>query len=312
MEITLIGIMAAAAGGFLGAVIGGLISFVFLGLGLFVGIAVAVATGDGTFLDVVAWGPVFGPQTLFAGGVAAAAYAARVGVLPGGGRDVGTPLVSLSRPDVLLVGSVFGVFGHVLQQAILATPWLDTRIDAIALSIIASSVVVRLAFGRTGIIGAHSQGLTGWKKFQPTAEHSWLPWQQKPLHITVLGFFLGGFSALITLELARMFPEAAGQVMFVGFAISATALLFLVLGHPMPVTHHMTLQGALAVMLISARWADTPVWLLVLIGGVVGAIASLVCEAASRLFTIRGDTHVDPPTAANLVVALALNLTLAA
>jgi hypothetical protein len=60
----------------------------------------------------VAFGPVFGPHIAFAGGVAAAAYAARRGELDDG-ADIITPLAGLATLDVLLVGGVFGAAGAI-------------------------------------------------------------------------------------------------------------------------------------------------------------------------------------------------------
>lgn len=309
MDITLIGVLAAAAGGFFGAVLGGLISFVFLGFAVLIGIGVTVATGDSSFMDVIAWGALFGPHIVFAAGCAASAYAAKRGALDSG-RNIGLPLISLNRIDVLLVGSGFGVLGYLMTQGIGQIPWLGTRIDAIAASIFISSIIVRLAFGSTGLIGKHSQGLTGYGKFKPTDAHAWLPWQSQGPSITVLGLFLGALSGYMTWQLVGLFPEAAGSVILVGFGVSSVALMWLVLGHPMPVTHHITLQSALAVLLAMGRWPGLdPLWL-VLIAAAAGAIASLVAEVISRLFTIRGDTHIDPPTAANVIVALGLTVAL--
>ena len=74
---------------------------------------------DDTFLNATAWGPLFGPHIAFAGGVAAAAYAAKTGKLKSGGKDIVASLMGLNAPDVLLVGGVFGSLGYALLPAVL-------------------------------------------------------------------------------------------------------------------------------------------------------------------------------------------------
>jgi len=307
IDISLVGLLVAAAGGFMGAVLGGLISFVFVGFMVLIGIAVAVAGGGGGFTDFVAWGPVFAPDVVFAGGLAAAGYAYKRGYTENG-RDIGMPLVSLNKPDVLLVGAAFGVLGYLMTAAISVIPWLGHHIDPIAASIVIASIIIRLLFGTTGIIGPHAKGLTGMDKFRPSEDHFWLPWQQDWLHVGLLGLFIGALSGYASYELMHLFPEAAGQVMMLGFGISSVALLWLALGHPMPVTHHITLQSALAVLLISGRFPGLSPLAAVLIAAAIGAITALIGEVCSRLFTIRGDTHIDPPTVANLIVSFLLSI----
>ena len=74
------------------------------------------------FLTFVAFGPVFGPHIAFAGGVAAAAYAARDGQ---GRRRQGhrrAAHLASKGPDVLLVGAGFGMFGYIVQFGISKIP----------------------------------------------------------------------------------------------------------------------------------------------------------------------------------------------
>ena len=107
-------IIAAIAGGFIGACIGGNYAFVFTGVSALFGLGYMVATKDSYVLDYIAFGPVFGPHVCFAGGAAASAYAAKRGYIEDG-KDIVTPLSGLGKPDVWLGGSAFGVFGAILQ-----------------------------------------------------------------------------------------------------------------------------------------------------------------------------------------------------
>ena len=79
----------------------------------------------------------------------------------------------------------------------------------------------------------------------------------------------------------------------IGFALSTVSLLFLVTGSKIPVTHHISMTAALAVVHGGG----------VITGAVVGVIGALLGEVASRVFLIHGDTHIDPPAVAIALVA---------
>lgn len=283
--------LAAFAGGFLGAAFGALIAFVFTGIVLLIGIAAVIGTGDASFINSVAFGPFFGPHVSFAGGVGAAAFAARKGWIANG-RDIVTPLVSLSRPAPLLVGGLFGVLGVVLSQAVGLIPWFGSHTDAVALAVVLSALVARLAFGKTGIIGAAAPGVTGAARFRPTDEHSWLPYQSKLPQVVTLGLGVGLIAAWAAVTLSAAYPDASG-VIFLGFGISATSLLFMAVGMNVPVTHHITLIGALGAATFLPITGNATA--AVLIGTLFAGVAALVGEGFSRLWLIRGDSHIDPP-----------------
>ena len=295
MDIDLLSLIGAAAGGFLGATFGALVAFVFTGFAVIAGVVALVGTGSTAFLDSVAFGPFFGPHISFAGGVAAVAYAARRGWISSG-RDIVTPMVSLARPSVLLVGAGFGVLGHVLQQAVAATPWFGSRTDSVALTVVLSAVVPRLAFGRTGVVGPHADGLTGWKRFTPNGQHVWLAYQQSPAMAALLGIFVGAMSAWSSVTLLAAYPDAGG-VIYLGFGISAVSLLFLAFGVEVPATHHITLVSAVAASGFATTVGLDPVPA-VLVGAAFGGVTALVGEVFSRFWLIRGDTHIDPPASA--------------
>jgi hypothetical protein len=292
VHIDVFGLIGAATGGFLGATFGALIAFVFTGFAVVIGVAALIGSGDPSFLNSIAFGGFFGPQISFAAGVGALAYAARRGYIASG-RDIVTPLVSLSKPDVLLVGSLFGMFGYVMQQVVLVIPYFGTKTDSGATTVIISALLARLIFGRTGIIGPHVDGLTGWKRFTPNAQHVWLAYQQSPVMSLLLGLFVGGLSAWSSVTLLHAYPHAPG-VIYLGFGISAISLLFLAFGVQVPATHHITLIPAVFVgaFLGHIGGGDAVV---VLLGAGIGALTGLVGELFSRFWLIRGDTHIDPP-----------------
>jgi hypothetical protein len=274
-------ILMAFGGGVFGAALGALPAFVILGFLIVVGVGVQAAGGGPEFLNFF-WGPAFGPHTGgFAAGLAAAAYAARRGKLDSG-RNVMAALAGLNRPDVLLVGGVFGIVGHALHSGFVRVG--ITWTDPIALSIVVSGCIARLLWGN-GILGKVPEGES---RFSPSQEKRWLFWQSDPAQLVVIGLGAGLLSAGLALAIG---PERGG--LFLGFGLSCASLLFLQLGVLVPVTQHITLVAAIA-----AIGSGSLVW-----GAVAGIATALLGELFARLFLIWGDTHIDPAAMSIVVVA---------
>ena len=159
--VALVGLLFVAfAGGAFGAALGAYPAFALSGLVVVAGEASRVVGGVSPaggplpavpgatgLVASVALGPAFGPHVAFGGGAAAAAYAARKGYLDTGfayheAKHVTTALGT--RPDVLLVGGVFGVLGYWIAQLSVrfALPW-----DPVAASVVLSAVLHRIVFG---------------------------------------------------------------------------------------------------------------------------------------------------------------------
>lgn len=271
-------LIVAFAGGIFGAALGGLPVFILCGVAAVVGAGINMATGDPTFSNLVAWGPFLGPQVAFAGGAAAAVYAAQKGKLASG-RDIASGLMGLDSPDVLLVGGLFGALGYVLQWLlnmvpnIGAAPWTNT----IALSIIINAFIARLVFGKTGIFGKVRAGDNRWV---PSDVASWLPWQSQPLQLILIAIGAGVAAGYIAL----MVPTSAG----LGFGVVVTALVFLQYGTKIPVTHHIVLSAELVTVATGSLW-----W-----GLTFAIIGAFMGEIYACLFLNHGDSHIDPPSAA--------------
>jgi hypothetical protein len=143
------------------------------------------------------------------------------------------------------------------------------------------------------------------------ATEPWLPHQYKwggVATIGLVGGILGGFIYLQT-----------GSI-FLGYAISAISLLFLNLGvEKIPVTHHITLIGAVGAVVVAASFGDVssvtfPVDALdtagvvasILAAGVFGAVSGLLGEFTQRIFYAHSGTHVDPPAMAIAIAMVAV------
>lgn len=280
-------LVAAFGGGMWGAAVGAVPAFVFTGILAIVG-AVAAMNGHNEVVQV-AFGSVFGPHVSFGGAVAAAAFAGSRGFL-GTGRDIGTPLMGLKRVDVLFVGGVFGAMGWLVNLGLGqlgGANWTDT----IAVSVIVTAMVARVAFGKASLVGPVS-GPTG-RRFQPDDSATWLPWQQDIAHVLSIAVAVG----IVASYLASGSGLSAGADAL-AFGIATTVLLFLIMGNKVPVTHHIALPAALGVLHGAG-----------FVGGVVCGIAGgLIGEVASRVFLIHGDTHIDPPAIGIATVVFGLKV----
>ena len=212
--------------------------------------AIIMAGGSPEFLNYVAFGPVFGPHIAFAGGVAAAAYAARQSE-DVGGKDIGIALVSMDRPVVMVVGAVFGMFGYVVQTGIAAIPGFGGLTDSVALTVFISAIVVRLAIGRTSLTGDLPEG-SGWGRFAPRDGVAWVRYHERFGQLTVLSLFVGLLAAGVALQLEAYYPNSEGTGQLLMFSVSAVSLLFLSLGISFPVTHHITIIAGLGALDVPA------------------------------------------------------------
>lgn len=285
-DASLYWLIAAAAGGLFGAAIGGNIAFGFTGITILLGLGVAAATDSTFILDYIAFGPAFGPHVSFAGGVAGAAYAAKKGYIDSG-RDVNTALVSLDKPDVLLVGAAFGAAGYLVQQIIALVPWLGSHVDSVALTVLLSGITARALFSSTPI-AKWASVLEG--------DTRWVPWQERPGQLAVIAIGSSIFASGIGLYVSSIegaAPALAGYAQTLPFALSAVCIILLVLGANIPVTHHITLTSALAAINFLPIVGNMV--MATIVGVIFGLIAAFGAEFVQRLFYANGDTHIDPP-----------------
>ena len=305
MDINLVDLLAAFAGGIFGAAIGGLPAFIFTGVIVLIGVAAGLAGGQFDILTNVAFGPFFGPHVSFGAGAAAAAFAARRGDIENG-KDIATPLAGLGDPLPLVVGALFGVGGYLvneLLQGLLAADESGTVFytDTIALTVVISAIVARVAFGRTGIFGSLDDEARTRGRLKPGGERVWVAYQEGFLQASLIGLGFGLLGAYAVATLAGVDPAFAGVAALLGYGVSAVSLIFLNFGLSVPVTHHMSLPAAVAAGAIVAAGGGTV--LAIILGALAGIGGALLGELFSRLFLIHGDTHIDPPAAAILVMA---------
>lgn len=335
--LTILGMaIAAFGGGLFGAALGALPAFILCGFLVIGGEAANIASRAAGMeaAEVGLWGvgvtgqlgfgPLFGPHVAFAGGAAATAYAARQGYMDSGWgyHDAKNILAAFSshRLDVLVVGGVFGTLGYLFTYAseqILAAPW-----DPVAMGVVFSAVVHRLAFGYDLMGTPAGDGFFDLTPFErgerraadggdgPTerlAAEPWLDWQYEWRGVGVLGIGVG---------IAAGFIYWATGSPYLGFGISAASLIFMNasvdddfanIQVTVPVTHHITLPASTAPMAytglsLAESWPSaiaSQVTLLevLTLGAIFGLLGALAGEVIERLFYAHGDTHFDPPAA---------------
>ncbi|TBW36778.1 permease [Siculibacillus lacustris] len=288
--MTVMGVLAAFGGGIFGAAIGALPAFEFVGFLVIAGVAVqlgvAPAATDFFGLPFGAFGPHVGG---FASGVAAVAYAAKRGKIETG-RNIVAGLMGLKSPDVLLVGGLFGIFGYAVQWGLAKVPafgpglaWTDT----VALTVVLSAFVARLAFGSSGLFGKAEEGRAF---LSPSDGAKWLSFQSDPGQLVTIGLGVGLFAGYLALTFG-------GAGVLLSFGIAAASLIFLQFGVAVPVSHHMALPAAIA-----AAASGSMIW-----AAVVGIVCAFIGELMARLFLCHGDTHIDPPAATIAIMTLVIN-----
>lgn len=309
-------LVAAFAGGAFGAAIGALPAFAFTGFMVIAGEAANLIGGavapeaSVAITSSVAFGPVFGPHISFAGGAAAAAYAAKKGYMNTGfdfhmAKDI--TYAHGTKIDVLVVGGLFGILGAVIRQLSggFGLPW-----DPIAMGVVLSALFHRLILGYDLVGTVGGTGVFDVSPFERGERRSdgeddarflvepWLPHQYEWGPIAFLGAIGGLLGAYTAIETGSP---------FLAFGISAASLFFLNLGvEKFPVTHHITLPSSTAALAVIAEGAEVEAALLssgsnelaLLVGGLFGLLCALFGEVFERVFYAHGDTHWDPPAAA--------------
>lgn len=256
----------------MGAAIGALPAFIFTGVLVLIGVATAVAGGKPVILDAVAFGPYFGPNVSFAAGVAAAAYAAKVGLIPRG-TDITFPLIRTKSFPVMLVGGVFGLIGHLITQALSLVKFPS---DNIAIGVVLSGCIARLAFGKTGLFGK----------------------SDKPGSMITGDGLAANLLFCASLGALSAWASAVTGSAVIGFGISATSLIFAQTGFGVPATHHVALPAAIAGAAFGNIW----------MGLLFGALGFLVGDFGGNLLNKDVDTHIDPPAFAIAILTTAVLL----
>lgn len=281
-------LIAAFGGGLIGAYMGALPAFILTGVFAVAGGVVAMAGAPDLAVGFMAFGSFLGPHTAFAGGVAAAAFAANKRHCLDSGTDILSSLNGTADPAVLAVGGIVGVCGFLIHYV--AGTILHVPTDYPATAVVILAILTRLLFG--------SSGLTG--KYHGEGKRTYFSLGKGLVYNILLGGGIGiavGFTAQ-SLVNAGVSHALMGSFPIICFGFSAITLIFTQTGFAMPATHHITLPAASAAVL-----SGNP-----LMGVVFGILACLVGDFVGNTFNSHCDTHIDPPATTIFLMMIPVNL----
>ena len=270
--------LAAFGAGVLASCIGAVPAFVMTGL-----ITIAGAIAGMAGFDVIAFGTVFGPHIAFAGAVAATAYAANKGYIEAGAA-VGTPLAPLGKPDVLVVGGVFGIIGWVIGTYIVPAIFgglIPFGTDAPGMTVVISGIIARLVFGKRGLASGTKGAVTS---------------AQSVLIAVAFSLMVAGTG----LALNAVNPEIIGSYNLIIFGIAAFTLIF----PGTPGWHQIGIISAYAFMVGLPSGAMVAVVLAV----VCGVAANFLCDLEGYLINSDVDSHIDGPGFAICLMTIVVNI----
>jgi hypothetical protein len=304
----LVSIILAFAAGIVGTTIGGVQAFVWCGFVGLAGMGVDAALGGMPFIAAVPFGFWFHPAMAFLGGVGAAAYARKMGYIESAKDGTATALSGLRKPDVLLIGGLTGAIGWVVMTLLTGPDFLGLKADGGAAAIFPVSLIIKALADGGNIFGTVPDEIKAQGgRFGGNLTACWVPQQRDGWQKFVTGIGWALVSAYATFFLFQ-FPETAGFAPFVGFFISASTLIMLLIGWGIPVTHHITLPAAYGVlMLVTANGgsiAGITVETALVWGAAIGVAGAFIAEFLSDCFHVYGDVHVDPPAMAIFTTSL--------
>lgn len=271
-------ILISFGGGVFGALIGALPAFIFTGFVGLIGVGVVCAGGPAIILDNITFGAFFGPHIAFAGGVAAAAFAANKKKLLESGMDTTVPLNKYQDVSLLIVGGIFGALGYIINYLYATVIALPT--DTIAMTVVTSGIIARLIFGKTGLLGIRNKG----KDAVSEIKRHVFPNTRTIIFDIIMALGLGLVVSYVTV---------ITEVAVLGFCVSAASLVFTQMKYPVPATHHITSIAGLAAFMSGSIY----------IGALFAVLAALVFEVVLLNFNSECDSHIDPPAASIFICA---------
>ncbi|MDO7788188.1 hypothetical protein [Desulforamulus aquiferis] len=268
MAIEPLMVIGALGGGILGAAIGALPAITLWGAVLMITGLAGLIGNNPDLIWNIGFNPLFGAHMVYAGGAAAAVYAWKKGVLESG-LDILKPLSGFGRPDVLLVGGVFGVIGMLLERI---GTGIGIPTDNVALSVVITGWLARLLFD--------GQWRANRKK-DPVAEgESCWPNTKELGFLVVLGGGVGLASAVAAVKMGDI---------FIPFGLALLFLIYLQMGFNGAAWHHIVIVAGLAALRGNGS-INAIVWAVVL-----GIIVAILASCINKLWISQTNSYIDPP-----------------
>lgn len=297
MLFYLVKLLVAFGGGVFAASIGPMYTFILVGVVATAGSLVTcagIAGANELLVSNLAFGPFLAPCVAFQSGVAASAYARKKGYTENG-QDIGTALFGLGRPDVLLVGGIFGVIGFIVCDIVnyifSLTPFYT---DNVALTIIILAVVVRFIFGERGMLSA------------PDKKSYFSKGRVLGNTLVVgIGYSLAVSGVYVFLAM-QGYAEQLSAYHFLIFGLCGVGLIFAAMGQSFYGWHHIGLIAAEAVM---CGWSIGlgPVGAL-LFGTGFGLISTMLGDFCTCLMNTDVDSHIDSPSFAIFICTFIISV----
>ncbi len=301
IKVFLFEALIALIGGFLGASISALGSFLIFGLLGLVGFLYLMILHDDTLIKSITSGVLFLPHVSFVGGAIAAAYARKEGIIECG-KDIGRSFISLQRFDILWVGALAGLAGYIVN-AIFSFIFRGA-IESVALTVVTVPLVVKYWWGLT-----KTNDCDGTSHAVPSPFRFFEKLNQ-PIGKIVLTAVIGFIATLLAITVSQNLDTAAYAEVLL-FFISATSLYLLFMKIPLPATHHLAASGGAVVIAWLSRNEFADIWgnLSILMGWGISFsfVAMSAADYMKMLLFDEGDIHIDPP-AMGIVIATALGV----
>lgn len=274
--VNAVGIIGALLGGCIGALVGGNTAFVIAGISgvSYLLLGAMGSTPASLIIQKTVEYTLFTPCICFSGGVAAVAYAANKRKYDVGGTNLNKALGFTKDSSVLMVGGIFGLFGFMCLNLF---SYLKLPLDAGALTVLLSAVIVRLLFGNKTIVNPKLKEVSLFKK---GCAAEWF------------------FKILIGLVFAAAASYAVhlSGTATTGFYISALSLLFFLRDSDSPVTHHVTLIAGYATIRSGS----------IAYGILFGVLACIVFELYQNTINTNVDSHIDAPASTIATLSLVI------
>lgn len=291
-----IGLIAAFGGGVFGASIGALPAFILTGVVAVIGGTLSCAGIPGInelLVNNIAFGSFLGPHVCFAGGVAASAYAKRIGKTENG-ADIAMALNGIGDSTVLAVGGLFGMAGYIIASLISAifslTPFYT---DNPGCTVFISAIIVRLLFGTRGMLSAPQAR----KAFSSGPALS---------NTLLIGFAYSLVVSGVYVLLANQgYADQLGSYHIVIFGLAAVGLIFAEFGQAYFGWHHIGIISAEAVM---CGYSIGMGGAALILGVIFGLIAAVIGDLEGNMMNTDVDSHIDPPATAIFICTILISI----
>lgn len=264
--------------GIVGAIVGGIQTFIAAGFVGIVVFALKAAGVESAFLTDTLMGTVFLPCIIFNAASVSSAFASRKGYEIKG-WDISHSLIFTHDPVVMLVAGLGGLLGYLVYALALG---LGLPADAGAFSTLVVGVVTRALLGHGHWINP--------KATDYYREQGARYWVFQAINATAIC----GVTAIVLVQVDPAYYN-------IGMYVSALLLLLQTMDRDSmtyPTTHHETLIVGYALAACGNPVAAV----------LFGMLSNLIYLLFARYFNEGCDTHIDPPSVAILVCSLILTL----